>query len=309
MSEVVVVGSLNCDLTIGVDHLPGPGETIMATSPAHTGLGGKGGNQASAAAAMGGAVAMVARVGDDEAGTSALSDLRQRGIDATLTRVTKGARTGTAFIIVDRNGENVIVVDPGANAALAPADVVHPGVAAAATVLVQLEVPMPAVRAAVGTATGLVVLNPAPAAALDDEVLSRIDVLVPNQSELRRLTAGPPAHDLAGTVSLVQQLPSDFDVVVTLGAQGALVVRRRQKRAVLVPAPDVDTVDATGAGDVFCGALATALSEHHDLERAAALAVAAASLSTTAWGARGLLPTRQEAERLLAGMHSQALPL
>lgn len=308
MSELVVVGSLNCDLTVRVDRLPGPGETILATSPTHTGFGGKGGNQACAAVYLGGDVEMVARVGDDEAGARALSDLRDRGVGTALVRVTENVHTGTAFIFVDGTGDNMIVVDPGANAALSPADVTHPSVASAAIVLIQLEVPTSAVAAAVQAATGLVVLNPAPAAALDDEILSRVSVLVPNQTELARLTGYPPPGDLATTVDLARKLPFEFDVVVTMGPQGALVCQRRQGRASFVAAPQVNTVDATGAGDVFCGALVMGLSEHGDLERATSLAVAAASLSTTARGARGLLPTRQQAEALLAHAGSPPVP-
>jgi ribokinase len=308
MSKLVVVGSLNSDLTIAVDHLPVPGETIMASSPAHVGFGGKGGNQASAAASMGGDVAMVARVGDDDAGTSIRSDLDLRGIGTSLVLTTAGTRTGSAVVIVDRSGDNVIVVDAGANATLGPSDVANTTVVSAAAVLVQLEIPMVAVTAALRAATGLVVLNPAPASALEDDVFSLVDVLVPNRTELGQLTGSPPPTDLEATRRLVEKLPFDFDVVVTLGATGALVVGRRHGRTVLVPAPRVNVIDATGAGDAFCGALVVGLAEHGDLEGAASLAVAAASLSTTALGARGLLATRREAEPIAASLHAQVLP-
>jgi ribokinase len=307
MSRLVVVGSLNSDLTVPVDHLPGPGETVMATAPAHVGFGGKGGNQACAAAAIGGAVAMVARVGDDEAGTVTRADLRQRGVDTALVLTTAGVRTGSAVIIVDRGGDNSIVVDAGANATLGPGDVANPTVAEAEVVLVQLEIPLAAVGAAVRAATGIVVLNPAPAAPLDDAVLSRVDVLVPNQIELGRLTASPPPRDLPATLRLVGALPFAFDVVVTLGAGGALVVPRPPGEPVFLPAPRVDAIDATGAGDVFCGALGVALADGRPLAEAASLAVAAASLSTTARGARGLLPTRPQTEALAASLHAQPI--
>ncbi len=308
MNKLAVIGSLNSDLTVGVEHLPAPGETVMASSPTHVGFGGKGGNQASAAASMGGDVAMVARVGDDDVGASIRADLGSRGIDTSLVRTTAGTRTGSALIIVERSGDNVIVVDAGANAKLAPSDVTNATVAEASVVLVQLEIPMKTVTAAVRTATGLVVLNPAPAAALGDDVLSRVDLLVPNRSELGQLTGSPAPDGPEAAMRLVDKLPFDFDVVVTLGSVGALLVRRGRSHAVLIAAPRVHVLDATGAGDAFCGALAVGLGEHGDIEKAAVLAVAAASLSTTAPGARGLLATRGDAELLAGSVSTQTLP-
>jgi ribokinase len=308
MSRLAVIGSLNSDITVGVEHLPAPGETIMASSPTHVGFGGKGGNQASAAAAMGGDVAMVARVGEDEVGASIRADLVDRGIETSLVRTTRGTRTGTALIIVERGGDNVIVVDAGANAKLAPSDVTNATVGEASVVLVQLEIPMPTVTEAVRTATGLVVLNPAPAALLGDDILSRVNLLVPNRSELGQLTRRPAPDGPEAALHLVDSLPFDFDVVVTLGAVGALLVRRGQSRAVLIAAPTVHVIDATGAGDAFCGALAVGLAEHGDIDKAAVLAVAAASLSTTAPGARGVLATRRQAELLAASVSTQTLP-
>jgi ribokinase len=307
MSKLAVIGSLNSDLTVAVDHLPAPGETIMASSPAHVGFGGKGGNQASAAASMGGDVAMVGRVGDDDVGASIRDDLGSRGIGTSLVLATAGARTGSALIIVDKSGDNVIVVDAGANAKLAPSDVANTTVASAAVVLVQLEIPMPTVIEAVKTATGLVVLNPAPALPLGDDILSRTDILVPNRNELGRLTGCRPPDDPLAALALIDRLPFDFDVVATLGAIGALVVSRRQGRAMLVGAPRIHAIDTTGAGDAFCGALVVGLAEHRDLEEAASLAVAAASLSTTALGARGLLATRAESESLATSLYRQPL--
>lgn len=304
MSTVVVIGSLNQDLTVMVDRLPSPGETVLATSPPHIGFGGKGGNQASAAAGLGADVAMVARVGDDQAGAAVRADLASRGVDVTGVRTTPGTRTGTASITVDRTGDNMIVVDPGANTTLDPSDVRDSAFLSAAAVLVQLEIPMPAVAAAV-RAPGHVVLNPAPALPLTDEILAAIDVLVPNRSELGLLSGGASPESLAAAVKLVQKLPFQFDVVVTLGAQGALVVSRREGRSVYLSAPKVNVLDTTGAGDTFCGALVVALAEGQALGEAAALAVAAASRSTTALGARGMLPTRQEAESLLPAVRRE----
>jgi ribokinase len=257
---------------------------------------------------MGGDVVMVGRVGDDEVGTSIRDDLGTRGIDTSLVLTTANARTGSALVIVDPSGENVIVVDAGANAQLLPSDVANATVASAAVVLIQLEIPMATVTEAARLATGPVVLNPAPALTLGNEVLSRIDVLVPNRTELGKLTGCRPPDDLDAALALVDRLPFDFDVVVTLGAMGALVVRRRQRRAAVISAPRVDAIDAAGAGDAFCGALVVGLAEHGDLERASLLAVATASLSTTVPGARGLPATQAEAELLARSLSAQPFP-
>ncbi|MCU1491900.1 MAG: rbsK [Acidimicrobiaceae bacterium] len=310
-SQLVVVGSLNADLTVALDHLPSAGETVIALSPARFGFGGKGGNQAAAAAALGGRVAMVARVGDDEAGAKMRSDLAERGVDTRLVRTTRGLPTGSAQINVDRGGDNTIVVDPGANGALSPEDVRDPVVVSASVVVVQLEIPLDAVAAAVSAANGLVLLNPAPAQTLPDEVLGRIDLLVPNRTELGLLAGSAPPDNLDETAELVGALPHEFDVVVTLGPLGALVVERSggPRAATHVRAPRVDAIDATGAGDTFCGALAVALGEGWDLIAAARLAVAAASLSVTGHGARSALASRQEAERLAATVEIEPLRL
>jgi ribokinase len=298
MTVIAVVGSLNHDVTIPVEVLPHPGETVMAVGPVLLGHGGKGGNQASAAAAMGGDVVMVARVGDDDAAALTRADLVARGVMTSLVRTTAGSRTGTATIIVDKTGDNIIVVDAGANASLSTTDVSGPLVSSAAVVLVQLEIPLETVKAAVRNAGGLVVLNPAPAQALDEELLAAVDVVVPNRHELGRLSGQGTPGSVPEVLAMVERLPLDFDVVVTLGPDGALAASRRRRRAYLVPSPAVAAVDATGAGDAFCGALAVGLAEHRSLEEAASLAVAAASLSTTAPGARGRLARREEAAPL-----------
>jgi ribokinase len=300
--SVAVVGSLNTDRTLLVDHLPGPGETVLTAGPARLSFGGKGANQASAAAAFGGRVAMVGRVGDDDDGRAILADLAARQVDARAVLITAGAPTGGAMIAVDAAGENLIIVDPGANAMLAPADIGIAGVGDQAVLLVQLEIPLPAVEAAVRASCGLVVLNPAPAVQVGPEILDRLDVLVPNRSELAHLAGDAAPGTLDGVARLARKLADRADVVVTLGPDGALVVPRHGGPATHIAAPRADVVDGTGAGDCFCGALAVLLAEGADLVEAARVAVAAATISTTGHGARGRLPRRGEAEEQAVGL-------
>jgi len=197
VTHLAVVGSLNADLTLLLDHLPGPGETVVATSPGLVSCGGKGGNQAAAAAAFGAAVTLVGKIGDDQQGRQLLADLAARGVDASGVIVAPSTRTGGATIGVDRDGENLILVDPGANSLLSPDDVEAAGLGSANAVLVQLEIPLLTVAAAMRAAgDAIVLLNPAPAPAtgVPAELLGLARVLVPNLTELARLaSAGLPA--------------------------------------------------------------------------------------------------------------------
>jgi ribokinase len=294
---VSVVGSLNADLVVPVDHLPVRGETVLANAPGVFALGGKGANQAAAAAAFGAAVAMVGRVGDDDVGRQILADLADRGIDTTNVTVTSGARSGSATIALDPDGENLIIVDPGANSLLTGADVGAAHLDKAAVVLVQLEVPLATVSAAVSVAAAAegtrVMLNPAPARPLPAELTGLVDVIVPNQAELVRLGGAGKIAGLADAVRIASALPGEADVVVTLGKDGALVVPRGGS-PVVIPAPVMDVVDTTGAGDCFCGTLAVSLADGMPLKEAARWSIAAAAMSTTARGARGRIPTRDE---------------
>jgi ribokinase len=306
--RVAVVGSLNADLTLLVDRLPGPGETVLSSAPGTVGFGGKGGNQAAAAAAFGADVAMIGRIGDDDVGQRIRGDLAERGVDVSGVRITPGARSGGATIAVNPAGENLILVDPGANGRLSPADIGPDVLDRAAAVLLQLEIPVQTVSAAVSMAAAPVVLNPAPAIPLSADLLARVNVLVPNQTELALLAGAPPPAGLGGaepaglaaTAALARKLPADLDVVVTLGASGALVVPRRGGPVTHIGAPQVAAVDATGAGDCFCGTLAVSLASGASLAEAARISVAAAALSVTVAGARGLLPGRDQAESLAA---------
>jgi ribokinase len=293
--SVTVVGSLNEDVVAIVNRLPGRGETVIA-SQVETAPGGKGANQAAAAATLGATVQMVGRVGEDDAGARMLDALTERGVDVAHVGRHGSAPTGTATIPVERGtGENLILVIPGANATLEPADVDLPCVRAADVVLLQLEVPVRTVSAAAACAAGRVVLNPAPARPLPDELLAAVDVVVPNEHELVQLTGErEPSAPLTGAElvrlaeALRQRCRPGATVVVTLGARGALLVG--DGSAVLQAPPTVDAVDATGAGDCFCGALSAALADGADMLTAVRSGVAAASVSTTGAGARSALP-------------------
>jgi ribokinase len=289
--QVAVVGSLNADLTLRVARLPGPGETVLTEQPSLLSFGGKGGNQAAAAAAFGGRVAMVGRVGADDLGSAVRADLADRGVDVRQVLSCDGVRTGSATIAVDDSGENNIIVDPGANACLRPADIGPACFGDAAIALVQLEIPVETVAAVVAAAPCPVILNPAPALPLPSAVLDRVSVLVLNVPELAALTEVPAVADPAVLEPLARKLQRD--VVVTLGARGALVVPAAARYAVHIAPPPAQILDTTGAGDCFCGTLAVLLAEGADLAQAAQLAVAAGTLSATAAGARGLLPTRE----------------
>jgi ribokinase len=289
--SVAVVGSLNLDLVIRVAELPGPGETVSG-GDLFRNPGGKGANQAVAAARLGRRVAMVGCVGDDQAGHELLASLEAAGVDGSRVRVVEGVPSGTACITVSEDGENQIVVSPGANARLTPDDVAAAAaVRSAAVTLLQLEVPLETVAAAARTAGGRVVLNPAPVRALPAELLGRIDVLVPNRVELARLAGGPVPRTVEQAAELAGRLGARA-VVVTLGADGALVVE--DGRAGHVAAVPVRPVDTTAAGDAFCGGLADALAGGAGLQEAARRAVRVAAAACLRPGAQASLPTLAE---------------
>jgi ribokinase len=277
---IALVGSINLDVVVGVERHPVPGETVVGGDRREL-PGGKGANQAVAAARLGATVHFVGRVGDDDAGRRLRDGLAAEGVDVTHVRVDPDAPTGMALIAVDGAGENTIVVSPGANARVGAADVeaARDVLAGAAVTLVQHEVPEDAVAAAIAGAGGTVVLNPAPAR----PIAAPVDVLAPNRGELEALAgrAGDPI-DLARTLDAARA------VVVTLGSEGAAVIEG--SRVERIPAPRVDAVDTTGAGDAFCGALAQALDAGADLVEAARWAVRAAAASVTKPGAQGGLP-------------------
>ncbi|HEY6762501.1 MAG TPA: ribokinase [Baekduia sp.] len=286
MASVIVVGSVNVDLVVRLPRLPPPGETVTGGTFRQT-PGGKGGNQAAAAARLGAATTLIARVGDDPHGRLARADLDAVGVDTTWMTATAGADTGVASILVDAAGENLIGVAPGANDALTAGDVraafAAQGQDGSAVVVASLEVPLEAVEQAAACARERgwpFVLNPAPARPLPAGLLRMTTVLTPNQHEVGRLGDARTPDDL---------LAAGVDaVVVTCGGDGVRLVTRQGHDA--IPAHPVTPVDTTGAGDALTGALAWSLSRGDDLRTAVGIANAAAALSTRADGARGALP-------------------
>jgi len=286
--DVVVVGSANLDLVARTLRLPGPGETVLGSDFAQH-PGGKGLNQAVAAARAGATVAFVGAVGDDDAGRSLRTVVANEGIGVSGLRVVDGVATGRAVITVDDSGENSIVVIPGANAR------VHVDVLPVAIVaLAQLEVPVATVIAAFAAARSAgsrTILNPAPVPVdgLSDELLSLCDIVVPNEHEVELL--GGVDRLLARGVGAV---------VVTKGAAGVTVAEAPDAATWSVDAFEVDPVDTTGAGDAFCGALAARLAAGDDLRSAVRYAAAGGALATTNAGAVPSLPRAADIERLLS---------
>ncbi len=296
MAEIVVVGSLNLDTTARVGRLPRPGETVLGTAH-RTDTGGKGANQAVGAARLGRRVAMVGRVGSDEAGKRITTRLESEGVDVGLVSVDDTAPTGMAFITVDGFGENTIVVSPGANATLTVLDVERAAelIAEARVLLVQLEIPLEVVHHAAALCGGIVILNPAPAAELPAGLLEAVDILVPNRTELATLSGGEPATTTEEIVAQIDVLPVAAGIV-TLGADGALV--RAQGEVTQVPAPVVEAIDATAAGDAFCAGLADAMAGGASPLEAARWGVRVGAVTATRPGAQAALPTRSEVEQL-----------
>lgn len=296
--DVVVIGSVNRDISVIAPRLPRPGESI--TGIGHFfGPGGKGANQAVAAARLGADVAMVGRVGDDEHGESLVEGLEAAGVETSAIGVDDRAATGIAVITIDSRAENTIVISPGANMELAPEHIEadHELVAGASVVLAQLEVPTEAVLAAAQITSGIFCLNPAPARPIPEELLKRVDVLVPNRSELGVLAGVDEPRTPAEAVAATRKLGRKGATVITLGADGAVVVDGDKSET--FTAPEVEPVDPTGAGDAFCGALATKLSQGEDLTDAVPWAVAAGAVAVTRRGAQTAMPTIEEVEALL----------
>jgi ribokinase len=295
-AQIVVVGSLNMDVVCRVARAPEAGETVLGEDASFV-AGGKGANQAVAAARLGGNVHMVGRVGTDSFGERMREGLRSEGIDVSHVG-TDDVTSGVALILVEAGGQNRITVAPGANARLTPAHV-----AAAAPLwprdgllLLQLETPLDTVTAAIDHAhhAGLkVILNPAPAQPLPPAWWNRIDVLVPNETEAALLT-GMPLNGEAGARIAARELRRRGVrcVLVTLGELGVLLVDEAGER--LIAAPRVTALDTTAAGDTFTGALAVAMGEGLDLDAAARFAVRAAALSVTRRGAQTSIPYRTE---------------
>ena len=292
--DVVVVGSLNQDVTVRVPHIPVPGETVLGADTI-IGAGGKGANQAVAAARLGASVAMVGRVGGDAAGEFLRRELVAAEVDVRHVFVDESRSSGTALIAVDDAAENAIVVSPGANHGVTVDDVAAAEdiIATALVVLLQLEIPLDAATAAAEVADGIVILNPAPAAALPPALLGATSVLVPNQGELAVLAESDVTIEVQA-----RSLAADRSVVVTLGSAGALGITADGEEH-LAPAPRVEPLDTVGAGDCFCGALGVALAANESMAEALRFATHAAAIAVTRLGAQSSMPYLHEVREFL----------
>ena len=298
MSDVLVIGSLNADLVVRAPRFPQPGETISGDDLQII-PGGKGANQAVAAAHQGASVAMTGKVGRDGFGDFLLDNLKKNRVD--ISNIERDdASSGTAIIIVDESGQNSIVLSPGANGKVGSQDV--DSAPDAKILLLQFEIPMKTVLHAAtrykakGTT---VILNPAPARQIPDELLAAVDILVPNESELALLTnlqvTDEKSAELAAQKILKQGVKT---VIVTMGGNGALIVTDTQVSH--VDAFKVDVVDTTAAGDAFIGGFASVVLRGLDLENAVRYANACGALAATKFGAQPSLPTKEEVQKFIS---------
>lgn len=295
--KIIVIGSMNMDMVVKTSHIPEPGETVLGGT-FFMNPGGKGANQAVAVARLGGDVAFIGKIGEDIFGKQSVKLFNDEGVDIAGMVSDIDLPSGIAMITVDEEGENSIVVAPGANANLQPGDVEvslskYPE---ADILLIQLEIPMKTVAFAAeyGNKKGMkVILNPAPANPLIPELFSLIDIITPNVNEAEMLS-GIKITDIESAKLAAEQLNARGVkvVVITLGKQGAVLLE--DGNFYHVPAPEVQTVDTTAAGDVFNGALAVALSEGKGLKDATAFACHSAAIAVTRLGAQSSIPYRNE---------------
>lgn len=298
MTKVItVIGSSNTDMVVKSKRLPGPGETILG---GEFGMypGGKGANQAVAAARLGGIVHFVGKRGNDIFGTQASSLLQKEGIDTTHFSINNNLPSGVALISVDEKGENCIVVASGSNAAITPQDLegIEPLIEKSSIVLLQLEIPIETVEHAAKMASNkdvTVILNPAPAQPLPSSLLKKVSIITPNETEAEILT-GIPIKDIASAQQAAIALKEKGvqTIIITLGCEGALVYH--QDKFTKIDTVKVVAVDTTAAGDVFNGALAVGLASGNSIEDAARYACKAAAISVTRMGAQSSAPTKQE---------------
>ena len=310
MPNIIVVGSLNADLVVRTPRFPQPGETISGEDLQII-PGGKGANQTVAAARHGASVAMVGRVGNDSFGPVLIDNLKQNNVDTSHVQTDPASATGTAIIVVDANGQNSIVLSPGGNGRVTAADLNDVPFHEYQLLLLQLEIPVETVLAAAQRAkeSGLrVLLNPAPAYPLPEELLSLPDFLVPNENELSLLT-NLPVNDIASAENAAKTLLQRGvqNVIVTLGANGALLVNQEITKH--IPSFNVEVMDTTAAGDAFIGGFAAKLLESDSklsgqgqalaIQNAVRYGCACGALAATKFGAQPSLPTKAEAERFL----------
>ena len=302
-SNILVVGSSNTDMIIKLKRIPRPGETILGGEFV-TAAGGKGANQAVGAARAGGNVTFIARIGRDMFGDQSLAGFRKDGINVDYVFRDKTSPSGVALIFVAKDGENSIAVASGANGRLMPADVrkANPMFDRAAVLVMQLETPLETVQAAADIAArnGLrTILNPAPARPLPDELLKKVSILTPNETEAEFLTGVKVDSEVSAAKAADKLLARGVStVILTLGSRGAFLADGKNKQ--LIRGFKVKAVDTTAAGDIFNGALAVALAEGQALKSAVSFGNAAAAISVTRLGAQPSAPLRKEIEKFLA---------
>ena len=301
MADVFVIGSINQDFVLNVERRPEPGETVT-DAQLSKGNGGKGANQAAAAALLGAQVAFLGRVGDDGFGEPLVEALAEKGVDTSLIEASPGSSTGTAVITVTPDGENDITVAPGANRSLTTEDVdaAAKAIGGSRVLVAQMEVSPEVVQRAVEVAVrhGVrAVVNLAPPFGVPRELLEQLDPLVVNEHEAAFLL-GERVEGVDGAISAAGEILTlgPRSVVVTVGKDGAVFSDGDSTKH--LPAPDVDVVDTTGAGDAFVGALAASLARGDSLESAVAYAVRAGAAAATRGGAQGALPTTDVVDSL-----------
>jgi len=299
---ITVVGSSNTDMVIKADHLPVPGETILGGT-FFMNPGGKGANQAVAAARLGGNISFICKTGNDIFGRQSLQLFKEEGINTSYLISDSGLPSGVALITVDKNAENCIVVASGANAALSPADLLQSRemITESSMVLMQLEIPLETVVYVAATAFEKnipVVLNPAPACVLPNSLLSCISILTPNKTEAEMLS-GIKVLDFQSAKKAAQKIKDRGvkTVIITLGNEGALVLH--EDVFTQIPAFPVNAVDTTAAGDTFNGALVVALSEGKDILQATSYACKASAISVTRIGAQASIPYKREVDAFI----------
>ena len=298
-ASILVVGSSNTDMVIKADHLPLPGETLIG-GHFFMNPGGKGANQAVAAARCGGDVTFITKIGNDIFGREAIQLFKNEGINTSYIFSSEHHPSGVALITVDNKGENTIVVASGANANLTEKDIrsAQTAIDNSPIVLMQLEIPIETVSYVAEAAkqkNKIVVLNPAPACALTDDLLRNISIITPNETEAEVLT-GINVRDMDGAMRAAENLSMKGvpTVIITLGSRGALVLH--ESTFTIIPAMVVDAVDTTAAGDVFNGVLVAALAEGKSIIDAVVFACTAATISVTKLGAQASAPRRNEIE-------------
>jgi ribokinase len=302
--DIIVVGSINMDLVVRLPQIPVPGETVLG-GVFKTYPGGKGANQAVAAARLGAHVTMIGGVGKDAFGDEMLKALSDENIDASLIMGFPDVATGVALIEVDNTGQNSIAVASGANYQIKTNDINNAlgKIEKFDALIMPLEIPMEVIMIAAKIAHNqgaCVIFNPAPAQILDKKLLEMVDVLIPNEHELSQIT-GIEIRSIEDTRFAAKQLMSDGlkNLVVTLGSNGAILFNNETTDGMLIPAHIAKAVDTTAAGDCFVGAIAVGICEGKSLQVAAEFASAAAAISVTREGAQPSLPYREEVEKLL----------